>query len=86
MNMRDPGETLYFHYASKTHPIKHYELIHGEERDLPNEIVRHLEGENPTDMYACHERTYGRKVLADGRSTCFVNGYKPYFQCKRVSV
>ncbi len=85
MNMRDPGITLHFHYASKTHPLKHYDLINGEEYDLPNEVIAHLEGENKQDPYACHSRLYGRRMKADGVSECYVNGYKPYFQCKRVS-
>lgn len=83
-NMRDPGVTLHFHYASKTHPLKHYDLIHGQEYDLPIEVIRHLEGENKHDPYACHSRLYGRRMKADGFSETFVNGYKPYFQLKHM--
>lgn len=84
MNMRDPGVTLHFHYASKTHPLKHYDLIHGQDYELPIEVIDHLHGENKWDAYACHSRLYGRRMKADGYSETFVNGYKPYFQCKTL--
>ena len=83
-NMRDPGVTLHFHFHSKTHPLKHYDLIHGQEYELPVEVIKHLEGENKWDPYACHQRLYGRRMKADGVSECFVNGYKPYFNLKHV--
>ena len=43
LNGRDPGEALYFHYASGTHPLKQYTLFHGKEYELPVEIIEHLE-------------------------------------------
>lgn len=83
-NMRDPGIPLHFHYASKTHPLMHYDLYHGHTHLLPEEVIEHLEGERPSDPFACHSRLYGRRMKPDGVSECFVNGYKPYFQLKRV--
>jgi hypothetical protein len=84
LNNRDPGITLNFHYASKTHPLKHYDLIHGQTYTLPVEVINHLEGQNKHDPYACHSRIYGRRMRQDGKSETFVNSYVPYFQCKTV--
>lgn len=84
MNNRDPGVTLHFHYSSKTHPLKHYDLIHGQTYDLPIEVIRHLEGSNESDPYACHKRLYGRRMRADGISETYVNSFSSYFQCKSV--
>lgn len=84
MNNRDPGITLHFHYCSKTHPLKHYDLIHGQTYDLPIEVISHLEGTNQHDPYACHERRYGRRMRQDGLSENYINGYRSYFQCKTV--
>lgn len=84
MNNRDPGVTLHFHYASKTHPLKHYDLIHGQTYNLPVEVIRHLEGSNEHDPYACHKRLYGRRMRADGLSETYVNAFTSYFQCKTV--
>ena len=84
MNNRDPGVTLHFHYHSATHPLKHYDLVHGIEYDLPDEICRHLEGENKHDPYACHQRLYSQRKNLEGLPECYVSGYKPYFQCKEM--
>lgn len=83
-NLRDPGVTLHFHYHSKTHPLKHYDLIHDQIYDLPIEVIKHLEGEASWDPHACHTRIYGRKMDAEGKSVTFVNGYRPCFQLKTV--
>lgn len=82
LNNRDPGEMLHFHYASKTHKLKHYDLMHGFEYDLPVEVIRHLEGQNKSDPYACHRRTYGQRRRDDGITETYANGYVPYFQCQ----
>lgn len=84
VNNRDPGSTLYFHYASKTHPLKHYTLVHGQQYKLPVEIIQHLEGQNDADPYSCHSRLYGLGQNAEGNACPVVNGYKPYFQCRAV--
>lgn len=84
INNRDPGVTLHFHYASGTHPLKHYDLAHGKEYDLPLEVCVHLEGENKCDMYACHQRIYGKRTNHEGLPENYVQSYKPYFQLKRV--
>lgn len=84
MNQRDPGVTLHFHYASKTHPLKHYDLVHGFEYDLPEEVCRHLEGENKWDPFSCHQRLYSQRKNQEGLPECFVSGYKPYFMCKEL--
>lgn len=84
LNNRDPGITLHFHYASATHPLKHYDLIHGQEYDLPVEVIKHLEGQNKHDPYACHKRLYSRRMKQDGISETYASSYVPYFQCKTV--
>lgn len=84
MNNRDPGITLHFHYASKTHPLRHYDLVHGQTYRLQDEVIRHLEGTNEQDMWSCHKRLYGRRMKSDGVTETFVNGYTPYFQCKHL--
>jgi hypothetical protein len=83
-NFRDPGLTLEFHYASKTHPLKRYALIHGQQYLLPVEIVKHLEGQSSMDPYSCHSRTYSQRIRADGIHETFVSGYNPYFRCQPV--
>ena len=83
-NNRDPGCTLYFHYASKTHPLLHYTLMHGQEHELPIEVINHLEGQTRGDPYACHRRLYGKRMRADGVTEVFENGYVPYFRCQPV--
>lgn len=42
-NARDPGQPLYFHYASATHPLKLYTLYDGKTHNLPVEVIEHLE-------------------------------------------
>jgi hypothetical protein len=84
MNNRDPGTTLHFHYASQNHPLRHYDLVHGQNYNLPEEVIRHLEGNNDIDQWSCHKRLYGRRMKSDGVTEVFVNGYTPYFQCKQA--
>lgn len=84
MNNRDPGVTLHFHYASPTHPLRHYDLIHGQQYNLPVEVIQHLEGTNQFDPWSCHQRLYAQRKKADGTTENYVNGYKSYFQCKTV--
>ena len=86
INNRDPGCTLYFHYHSKTSPLKHYTLVHGHQHTLPSEVVRWLEGESKIDPWSCHTRKYGRRMREDGVSETFANAYVPNFQCKAVRV
>lgn len=83
-NYRDPGVILSFHYASATHPLKHYDLIPGKQYNLPVEVIRHLEGDNKSDPYSCHRREYGQRMGPDGRTETFIKNYVPYFQCKTV--
>lgn len=83
-NNRDPGCTLYFHYHSKTHPLKHYTLGHGLEYNLPVEVIKHLEGENKNDPYSCHTRIYSQRKNYEGLPENYVSGYKPYFTCRTV--
>lgn len=84
MNNRDPGVCLHFHYASKTHPLKHYDLMHGFTYELPVEVIKHLEGQIEWDPYACHKRLYSRRMRDDGISETFASSYVPYFQFKTV--
>jgi len=84
INNRDPGCILYFHYASKAHPLKHYTLMHGMEYDLPVEVIKHLEGQNDMDPYSCHSRIYSERKNYEGNPETYVSGYKPYFQCRSV--
>ena len=84
LNNRDPGCILYFHYASATHPLKLYKLGHGLEYELPVEIIKHLEGQNPNDPYTCHSRIYAERKNNEGLPETYVSGYKPYFQCRSV--
>lgn len=82
-NMRD-GVTLRFHYCSKTHPLKHYELVHGQEYNLPIEVINHLQGETSYDLWSCHSRSYGRRMRPDGISEHYPNAFQPYYQCKTL--
>lgn len=82
MNNRDPGCTLHFHYHSKTHPLKHYDLMHGQKYSLSEEVISHLEGQNSYDPYSCHTRLYGSRMMSDGRTENYVNGYVACFHCK----
>lgn len=84
VNNRDPGCALYFHYATKTHPLKHYTLMHGLEYNLPTEVIKHLEGQNNRDPFSCHSRIYSERKNYEGMPENYVSGYKPYFQCRQV--
>lgn len=83
-NFRDPGVVLSFHYASATHPLKHYDLVPGKQYTLPVEIIKHLEGENKYDPYSCHKREYGQRMGFDGKTETYIKNYVAYFQCKHV--
>ena len=74
LNQRDPGYPLDFHYASGTHPLKTYKLLHGHEHDLPEEVIEHLE--------SCAERQYGYRKGLDGHPEMYVKGLKYLFQCR----
>ena len=71
INQRDPGYCLEFHYASATHPLKQYKLLHGFEYDLPIEIISHLE--------SCAEKQYGYRKGLDGCPEMYVKGLKYNF-------
>ena len=75
-NDRDPGLPLEFHYASKTHPLKQYKLIHGQVYTLPLEIVEHLE--------SCAVPIYGYRKGLDGHPEMFITAMKYQYQCKTV--
>lgn len=83
-NNRDPGAALYFHYCSGTHPLKHYTLVHGQEYDLPVEVIKLLEGQRAGDPYTCHSRLYSERRNLEGNPETYVSGYKPYFQLRTV--
>ena len=72
LNGRDPGYPLDFHYASATHPLKIYKLLHGHEYNLPVEIIEHLE--------SCNEPQYGYRRGADGHPEMYVQSRKYIFQ------
>jgi hypothetical protein len=76
LNGRDPGETLYFHFASATHPLKIYTLYHGQEVDLPVEVIKNLE--------ECNTKNYGYKVGRSGHPECYVKSVNYIFTCKPV--
>lgn len=84
MNLRDPGQPLYFHYKTKTHPLKQYKLLHGQTYELPIEVIKHLEGMGENDPYSCHKRTYSNRELPDGSYENYASGYVAYFQCRSV--
>jgi len=71
VNNRDPGVALHFHYASKSHPLKHYTLYDGFEHNLPVEIIEHLE--------SCGESFYGYRKSPDGHPQVYVKGQKYIF-------
>lgn len=77
VNGRDPGYPLDFHYSSKTHPLKIYKLLHGQEYDLPVEIVEHLEN--------CREPQYAYRKGADGHPQMYTISWKYIFQCRTPS-
>jgi hypothetical protein len=75
-NDRDPGIPLTFHYASKTHPLHHYTLYHGQEHTLPVEVIEHLEN--------CAVPLYAYRKGVDGHPEMYCNGKKYNFTCKAV--
>jgi hypothetical protein len=75
-NDRDPGIPLEFHYASKTHPLHHYTLYHGQEAQLPVEVIEHLE--------SCSIPIYEYRKGPDGHPKMYQNGRKYSFTCKTV--
>lgn len=84
-NNRDPGRPLNFFYASKTHNLKSYTLVHDKEYTLPIEVIDHLEGMNPNDPNSCSQFIYSDQYHPDKDITkSTVTGYKSLYQCKRV--
>ena len=76
LNGRDPGYPLDFHYASKTHPLKIYKLLHGQTYKLPVEIIEHLE--------SCNEPVYAYRKGLDGHPEMYVLSRKYIFQMRNV--
>jgi hypothetical protein len=76
LNGRDPGYPLEFHYASKTHPLKHYQLFHGFNHELPEEVIEHLEN--------CAENEYAYRKSVHGHPEMYVKGQKYLYQCKNI--
>jgi len=76
LNGRDPGISLDFHYASKTHPLKQYTLHHGQEVDLPVEVIEYLEN--------CAEKVYAYRQGYTGHPEMYVKSLKYIFQCKNA--
>ena len=76
VNNRDPGYPLEFRYHSKACPLKAYTLFHGQEVDLPEEIITHLEG--------LGEMQYGDRIGPGGRHERFVSGKKFYYQLRNA--
>lgn len=74
INNRDPGYMLEFHLHTKTHPLKHYKLMHGHKYTLPVEVIEHLEG--------CAENQYGYRTGPEGLPECYVKARKYIFQCR----
>lgn len=74
LNGRDPGYPLEFHYHSKTHPLKHYVLYHGQKCTLPEEIIDHLEN--------CGQRQYAYRQGPNGHPEMYVHSMKYFFRCK----
>lgn len=75
-NDRDPGIPLEFHYSSKTHPLKLYKLLDGQEYDLPVEVIEHLEDRKiPISGY---------RRGVDGHPERYISGYKYNFSLKTV--
>ena len=74
LNGRDPGYPLDFHYASATHPLKIYKLLHGHEYKLPVEVIEHLE--------SCNEPQYGYRRGMDGHPEMYVVSRKYIFQLR----
>lgn len=77
-NQRDPGYSLEFHYASKSHPFKQYKLIDGQEYELPKEVIKNLE--------SCRENIEKyRKSSYSGLPEIYIAGYKTHFVCERAA-
>lgn len=76
LNGRDPGCCIEFHYHSKTHPLKHYQLFHGYKHELPEEVIEHLEN--------CAENQYGYRKTPQGEIEQYVTGKKYIFQCRNI--
>jgi len=76
LNGRDPGYPLDFHYASATHPLKIYKLIHGQEYNLPEEIIEHLE--------SCAEPQYAYRKGLDGHPQMYIESRKYIFQLRNA--
>lgn len=74
INGRDPGYPLDFHYSSATHPLKIYKLIHGQEYDLPEEVIEHLESRS--------EPVYAYRRGPDGHPEMYTESRKYIFQCR----
>lgn len=75
-NQRDPGHTLSFHYASKTHPFRKYDLIDGHRYTLAREVIRNLEG--------CKENVEKYRRNNEGLPEIYVAGHKQHFVCERA--
>lgn len=71
-NARDPGQPLYFHYASGTHPLKNYTLYDGKKCNLPVEVIEHLES------CAANNYKYGFNPEAERNESC-VSSRNHYF-------
>lgn len=71
VNQRDPGVMMSFHYKSKTHALKHYDLVPGVEYDLPVEVIEHVEN--------CGYPLYGKEEMINGMQKRPVIGYKYHF-------
>lgn len=76
LNGRDPGVALMFHYHTKTHPLKHYTLLHGKEYDLPIEVINHLEN--------CYETIHGYRAGADGHPEMYAKSKRYIFSCREA--
>lgn len=74
INERDPGKPLEFHYASATHPLKHYTLYHGYDYLLTDEVINHLEN--------CAEKIYGYRRSEQGKPEMYTKSLKYIFRCK----
>lgn len=74
INERDPGKALEFHYASGTHPLKHYTLYHGYDYTLTQEVIDHLEN--------CAEKIYGYRKSEQGKPEMYTKSLKYIFRCK----
>lgn len=77
LNGRDNGFPLDFHYSSKTHPIKIYKLLHGQEYDLSVEVIEHLE--------ACREPIYSYRKNMAGHQEHYISSWKYLYQLRNVS-